>query len=297
MRHLPHLVYLQAFEAAARHRSFTKAAAELNCTQAAISQRVRALEQFLSRPLFERRSNGLELTPLGQAYLPGISEALDMAEAATQGLIGTRTNQTVTLSAPISFAAACVAPKLSAFQALHPDIEVRINSTIWTDPNVDLADLSVVVMDAAQISSAMVPLGSDQITLVCRTGEADGLAATDLSEWVNTSQLIHVQGKHQLWQRWATAKGIVLAPTVAAIKVDNASLALEIASRSGGLAVTYRRHCAAFITDGRLVAPVPPDEPVSLVHTLIANPQRRETATVRVFKDWLSGEFGSVTAK
>ena len=297
MRHLPHLVYLQAFEAAARHRSFTKAAAELNCTQAAISQRVRALEQFLSRPLFERRSNGLELTPLGQAYLPGISEALDMAEAATQGLIGTQTNQTVTLSAPISFAAACVAPKLSAFQALHPDIEVRINSTIWTDPNVDLADLSVVVMDAAQISSAMVPLGSDQITLVCRTGEADGLAATDLSEWVNMSQLIHVQGKHQLWQRWATAKGIVLAPTVAAIKVDNASLALEIASRSGGLAATYRRYCAAFITDGRLVAPVPPDEPVSLVHTLIANPQRRETATVRVFKDWLSGEFGNVTAK
>ena len=61
MRRLPHLTYLEAFEAAARHLSFTRAAEELNCTQAAISQRVRALEQFFSRPLFHRRSNGLEI--------------------------------------------------------------------------------------------------------------------------------------------------------------------------------------------------------------------------------------------
>jgi len=88
MRNLPHLIYLEAFEAAARHLSFTRAAEELNCTQGAISQRVRALEQFFTRLLFHRRSNGLELTEVGTAYLPGIAETLDRAEAATEGLLG-----------------------------------------------------------------------------------------------------------------------------------------------------------------------------------------------------------------
>lgn len=79
MRELPHLVCLQAFEAAARHLSFTRAAAELNCTQAAISQRVRALEQYFGRPLFHRHANGLDLSSAGKAYLPSVTQALDMS--------------------------------------------------------------------------------------------------------------------------------------------------------------------------------------------------------------------------
>lgn len=82
MRELPHLVYLQAFEAAARHLIFTRATAELNCTQAAIGQRVRGLKQYSGRPLFQRLPSGIELSSAGKAYLPGITQALDMAASA-----------------------------------------------------------------------------------------------------------------------------------------------------------------------------------------------------------------------
>ncbi|PZV34665.1 LysR family transcriptional regulator [Mesorhizobium kowhaii] len=165
MRNLPHLIYLEAFEAAARHLSFTRAAEELNCTQAAISQRVRALEQFFARPLFHRRSNGLELTEVGTAYLPGIAEALDRAEAATEGLLGAQAQTSVTVSAPLSFVTLWLAQHLVRFSAAHPQIEVRLNSTIWTDPNVELADLSILALDPLQPVSGAMQLGRERLIL------------------------------------------------------------------------------------------------------------------------------------
>lgn len=138
-RNLPPLSYLQAFEAAALCRSFTVAANELGCTQAAISQRVRGLEAYLARKLFDRRSNGLVLTEAGEAYLPGIAEALNIAAAATEGLKGRNVRRTVTISAPSSFLNLWLIPRLDRFLADNEEIELRLNSAIWTDPNAEIA--------------------------------------------------------------------------------------------------------------------------------------------------------------
>ncbi|WJS85904.1 LysR family transcriptional regulator [Paracoccus sp. TOH] len=292
MRALPHLTYLQAFDAAARHLSFSKAAEELNCTQSAISQRIRALEQYLGRPLFHRLRNGLELSEVGQAYRPGVAEALDVLEAATQGLVGARARRTVTVSAPISFASIWLSAEMHRFHALHPDIEVRVNSTIWTDPNVELADLSIAVVDEVQLRPELTPLRRERMVLVAPAGEPGPAQGQPLAEWINARRMIYVQGKHQLWERWADASGTVLAPRVAPVKVDNAATALEMVAGSGGISIVFGTHCDPYLAAGRLSAPAGAGLPTSLVHT-VALTRPSPSPSVRKFHAWLVAAFGA----
>jgi LysR family glycine cleavage system transcriptional activator len=293
MRNLPHLSYLEAFEAAARHLSFTRAADELKCTQAAISQRVRALEQFFARPLFHRRRNGLELTEVGTAYLPGISEALDRAEAATQGLMGARAQTSLTVSAPLSFVTLWLARHLGSFSAAHPQIEIRLNSTIWTDPNVELADLSILVLDPPQRMPGAVRLWQERLTLLSDPETAAKAGSKPDAGWFNAARLIHVQGRVQLLDQWARSKKIAIAPKLAPIKADNAAAALELAACSGGIAATLSTYAAAYLESGRLVAPFGLGDMLPIALHVIPNQQRRLSKSAALFVEWLSGAVSS----
>jgi len=291
MRNLPHLSYLEAFEAAARHLSFTRAAEELNCTQAAISQRVRALEHFFSRPLFHRRSNGLELTEVGAAYLPGIADALDRAATATEGLLGARAPTSVTVSAPVSFVLLWLAKNVDRFAADHPEVELRLNSTVWTDPNVELADLSIQVMESSRPVSGARRLGRERLMLVCdpETGATAGAAPN--ADWVNAGRLIYVQGKMQLLDRWAAQQGIALAPDRAPIKADNVAAALELISSAGGITAVMSTYAEGYLKSGRLVAPFGPGDVLSQALHVFPNRQGRMSRAASAFLDWISGEF------
>ncbi|RWR26931.1 LysR family transcriptional regulator [Sinirhodobacter populi] len=290
MRNLPHLTYLEAFEAAARHLSFTRAAEELNCTQAAISQRVRALEHFFARPLFHRRTNGLELTDAGSAYLPGISDALDRAQIATEGMLGARAQASVTLSAPLSFVLLRLAPNLHRFAAAHPQIEIRVNSTIWTDPNVELADLSVRVLDLSPPEPGAIRLGEERLMLLCDPDTARAAPAAPEADWLNAHRLIYVQGRMQFLDRWAQVHGLVIAPGIAPIKADNAATALEIAATSGGITAVMSSYAASYLASGRLVAPFGAGDLLPLALHLVPNPTRRMSRPVTLFAQWLSRE-------
>lgn len=130
---LPNLNLLRAFEAAARHRSFTTAAEELSLTPAAISQQVRALENNLGFLLFERLPRGVALTHMGAAYLPPIRQAFDDISASTAGLFGLKGESSVKIRAPISFSMLNLTPRLARFNQEYPDIEVRLGSSLWAD--------------------------------------------------------------------------------------------------------------------------------------------------------------------
>lgn len=291
MRSLPHLSYLEAFESAARHLSFTRAADELNCTQAAISQRVRALEQFFSRPLFHRRSNGLELTEVGIAYLPGITDALDRAELATEGLMGARATTSVTVSAPVSFVALWLVSNVKRFSENHPQIELRLNSTIWTDPNVELADLSVLALDTDRPLPGAVQLGQERLMLLCDPNTAAQAGERPNPEWVNAARLIYVQGKTQLLDRWARSYDIVLDPKLASIKADNAAAALEIAAHAGGITAAMSTYAAPYLASGRLVAPFGTGEVLPLALHVVPIHHRRISRSAALFLHWISNEL------
>src|SRR5262245_54234024 len=125
-RRLPPLNAVRAFEAAARHLSFTRAADELNVTQAAISHQVKALEERLGVRLFRRLNRALELTRAGESYLPRVSAALDALAEATDAIRTAEDGRQLTVSVLPSFAAKWLMPRLRSLWRSHPDLEVKI---------------------------------------------------------------------------------------------------------------------------------------------------------------------------
>src|ERR1700738_1848725 len=140
---LPSLNGLRAFEAAARHLSFTVAASELNVTQTAISHQIRRLEQELGIRLFVRRNRALALTPEARDYLPGVRTAFNDLRLATDRLLRRDNDHVLTVSTLASLAAKWLLPRLSAFQEAHPGIDVRITTSTglvdFQRDNVDAA--------------------------------------------------------------------------------------------------------------------------------------------------------------
>src|SRR5215471_3858561 len=140
---LPSLNGLRAFEAAARHMSFTQAAAELNVTQTAISHLIRRLEQEIGVKLFVRQNRGLALTAEGRDYLPGVRSAFQDLRLATERLLRKDDERVLTLSTLASLAAKWLLPRLASFQDKHSDVDVRITT------GTALADFRSGEIDAA----------------------------------------------------------------------------------------------------------------------------------------------------
>src|ERR1043165_9428372 len=127
-RTLPPLDLLRGFEAAARHLSFTRAAAELFLTQSAVSRQIQALEEFLGLPLFERRHKALALTDAGQSYYRTVTASLGELREATRRLRESRTGHVLTVTTTVSFASTWLVPRLARFRKEHPRTDVRITA-------------------------------------------------------------------------------------------------------------------------------------------------------------------------
>jgi LysR family glycine cleavage system transcriptional activator len=141
---LPNLAWLRSFEAAARTSSFAAAATELRLTSGAVSYQIRALEAHLGVALFERLPRGVKLTAMGVAYLPPVRKAFEELADSTVGLFGGSERLQVTLHAPVSLGALWLAPRLPAFSAAHPSIDIRLASVIWDNAVPDDAtDLEI----------------------------------------------------------------------------------------------------------------------------------------------------------
>ena len=148
MRRLPPLTALRAFEAAARHGNFVKAAAELGVTPGAISQHIKALEAQLGLALFQRQARGVRLTEVGRAYLPGVAEGFDRLARATlqvhDGAAGRNLAGRLSVTMLPSFAAGWLVRRLPGFRARHPEIDLVIRSERQTvDLHRDDADLAI----------------------------------------------------------------------------------------------------------------------------------------------------------
>ena len=128
-RALPPLDLLRGFEAAARHLSFTRAAAELFLTQSAVSRQIQALEEFVGVALFERRHKALALTEAGESYQRTVASALDAVREATRKLRQARHNRVLTVTTTVSFAALWLVQRLARFRKEHPGVDVRITAT------------------------------------------------------------------------------------------------------------------------------------------------------------------------
>ncbi|MGV8952355.1 MAG: LysR substrate-binding domain-containing protein [Cypionkella sp.] len=285
---LPPLTWLRAFEAAARSLSFTHAGAELNLTQAAISKHVKALEAHLRQPLFIRHARSLELTTSGEAYLPSVQDALDRLAAGTREVFGPRRTGVLTLRCAVAFAVNWLAPRLPAFLDAHPEVSLRVISTVWNGPfDNDAFDLDIQYGRGNWAGFRSHRLTQETITPVC---------AKDLGvmcpEDLRAHRLLHVLGYQDGWGLWLKAAGAVGVDAGHGLQLDNSLTALELARLGGGVALGRSSLIARDLSEGRLVAPFDLALPSAEGFHLLEPSLGKGHAKAALFVDWITAEAG-----
>src|SRR5258708_3344592 len=206
---LPSLNGLRAFEAAARHLSFTQAASELNVTQTAISHQIRRLEEELGTRLFIRQNRALELTPEARDYLPGVRAAFNDLRLATDRLLRKEDGHVLTVSTLASLAAKWLPPRLSAFHEAHPGIDARITtSTTLVDFQRDNVDAAIRYGRGQWAGLRADWLMASEVFPVCSPALLKGPKPLKCPEDLRDHVLLHTSNANSDdWRLWLTAAG------------------------------------------------------------------------------------------
>lgn len=286
---LPPLAWLRAFEAAARHQSFTLAAVELNLTQAAVSHQVRSLEKHLGVILFERLPRSLRLTEKGAAYLPPLRNSFDELAAATAGLFGPVGKRTLSVRGPVSFIALWLAPRLADFRARWPEISLRISTIVWAPTQLDeTADVDIRFGDGNWSGYRSSQILSHRVVPLCVPSMVEGDTDAERLQWVmGRNLLIHDTGYEDLWKKLAQQAGLKFTPA-AGINIDTTISALELAAAGIGPAIVLESLAQSYVASGRLVKFV--DMALDIVeghYVVQPEGQKRLKPEATLFRDWL----------
>ena len=294
--HLPPLSALRAFEAAARLKSFSKAADELNVTPAAISHQIHALEDDLGVSLFHRLNRSVELTASARLLLPGLSEAFAGIQAAVRRLRAHNDTGTLTVTASPSIAAKWLVLRLHRFQEQYPDIDVRISTS---DAVVDLSkgdfDLAIRYGSGRYAGLDVELLLKNEVFPACSPRLLDDgpplRAPSDLLQHA----LIHDQAVDRdplapTWAMWLKAAGVYGAPAHPGLTFSLGSMAVDAAIAGHGVALAYSTIAAADIAAGRLVRLFSLALPDLFAYYIVTAPGALERPKIRAFRAWLREE-------
>lgn len=283
---LPPLVWLRAFEAAAQHLSFTDAAIELNLTQAAVSKHVKSLELHLHHPLFIRRTRSLQLTKMGEAYLPKVRDAFERLAIGTREVFGAGSPKDLTLRCGVSFAVNWLAPRLPAFLDRYPGKAIRIISSVWNDPfDQDAHDLDIQYGTKDWPGLRSHRLSWETITPLCAPSLASRLRDPDD---LQAQRLLHVLGYQEGWGTWLQAAGARLVNPGQGLQFDTSLTAFEVAAQGGGVALGRLSLAHQERASGRLVAPFDLEVPISEAFYLLEPIGRDMHKDASLFVDWIT---------
>ena len=287
---LPSLNGLRAFEAAARHLSFTRAAAELNVTQTAISHQIRRLEEQLGRRLFVRRSRALALTREAEGYLPAIRTAFDDLRRATERLQRPDRDGQLTVSTTASLAAKWLVTRVASFQEAHPGIEVRITtSTHLVDFQREEVDVAVRYGRGHWPGLRTQWLMAEDIFPVCSPALMKGANPLRRPEDLAQHTLLHSTVAREDWRLWLTAAGLPVSLAARrGLSFDLGFMALQAAIDGLGVALGRTRLVDADIAAGRLVVPFDVVLPTDAGYYIVAPEETADAAKIVLFRDWLT---------
>ena len=287
---LPSLNGLRAFEAAARHLSFTLAASELNVTQTAISHQIRRLEEELGIRLFIRQNRALALTPEARDYLPGVRAAFNDLRLATDRLLRKDDDKVLTVSTLASLAAKWLLPRLTDFQEQHPGIDVRITtSTSLVDFQRDNVDAAIRYGRGQWPGLRADWLMADELFPVCSPSLLRGDKPLRQPEDLRGYPLLHTSNANSDdWRLWLTAAGL---PSDIArqpgITFDMIFMTIQAAIDGIGVAMGRTSYVQDDIAKGRLVVPFKIALPADAGFYLVAPEGRREAPKLAAFRQWL----------
>lgn len=287
---LPSLNGLRAFEAAARHLSFTRAAAELNVTQTAVSHQIRRLEGQLGKRLFVRGSRALRLTHDAQDYLPAVRTAFDDLRRATARLQRPDREGLLTVSTTASLAAKWLVTRVARFQDAHPGIEVRITtSTHLVDFQREEVDMAVRYGLGNWPGLRTQWLMAEDIFPVCSPALMTGANPLRRPEDLARHVLLHTTVSREDWQLWLTAAGLPVSIALRrGLSFDESFMALQAAMDGLGVALGRARLVDADIASGRLVVPFDVVLPADAGYYIVAPEETADAPKIVLFRDWLT---------
>lgn len=289
MTQLPHVTWLRAFEAAARHSSFSAAADELALTPAAVSQQIRLLEQHLRVQLFHRLPRGVELTDLGQAYAQQIRKSFRDMQSATDGLFTIPRRKTLRVRASISYAALVLAPRLIAFRAQNRDIDIQLSTAVWSDRMDDASiDLDIRYGTGDWPEAQIWPLGSERASVVCHPDFAASFEGGPTIEALASSDVVLVTGSEKDWDRLSERFNLDLPAPTQQFKADSSLIALQMLASGQGSAIIMHRFAQRYLDQGLLISPFPYELPMDNGFYLIARADSKRSAEIQRFSAWLT---------
>lgn len=294
-RRLPSLNALKAFEAAARHESFTDAAEELFVTHAAVSRHIRDLEEWLGTQLFLRTGRGVELTDAGRRYGGQLTPLFDAIAEATRDAAAVGDVRQLKVSVEPSIASRWLVPRLGRFNDLHPDIELSIDpDTRLVDFRAGEADVGIRFGPGNWQDVEAQKLTDCVIFPVCAPGlitDAPGLKPSGLGDY----NLLH-ESRKQWWADWLAAAGVTGIEDWRGTIFQN-HLAIEAAEAGQGFALSDQILCTDSLVDGWLVRPFDFDMKDPWTYWIVRAKGSKETAPARAFREWLTGEMADTNRK
>jgi len=289
-RKLPSTAALLAFEAAARHGSFARAADELALTEGAISRQIGRLEAFLSVTLFERVGNRVRLLPNGERYAKQVSELLDRLDRDSQYLMGQPGDgANLDIATSPTFAMRWLIPRLLRFQQLHPTICVHLAERM--EPFVLAGsgfDAAIHFEHPAWTGMHTHRLSSEVLIPVCHPNLLpEGVTPPAL----DTLPRLHRRQNPEAWQHYAQEVGLPLSNPMIGARFDLHAMLIEAALAGLGVALVPRLYVENELAQGRLVAPWPQASSIAKTFCLVLpEPLHLSQAPIRAFAQWLLDE-------
>jgi LysR family transcriptional regulator, glycine cleavage system transcriptional activator len=287
LRRLPSLNALKAFEAAARHESFTKAADELSVTQGAVSHQVKALEVELGLKLFNRERQRLVITDAGRGYLEVVRDAFDRLAVGTERLRQVQKSGALTVTTSPNFAAKWLVHRLGRFVEAHPDIDLRVGAS---HRHVDFArediDMAIRHGDGEWPGLSVTRLCVEEIFPVCSPKLMRGRSATRAPADLARHTLLHVNDRRD-WGKWLA--GMAAASDRGPI-FNQASMAIDAAVDGQGIALARSALAAWDMRAGRLVRPFLLAQKASYAYWIVCPKSTADLPKISTFRDWLLAE-------
>jgi LysR family glycine cleavage system transcriptional activator len=287
---------LRAFEAAARHLSFKKAADELAVTPAAVSQQIRSLEDYLGIQLFRRTSRALILTERAQDSLEALHQGFDLIEDACGMLQSPIDDNILKVSVSPSFAAKWLIPRLERYYEDHADVVVKISaSNELTDFSKEDTDLAIRYGPGHYPGLYVEELMREEVFPVCSPKLITGENAVKMPQDMALLTLIHDDSSlddesNPTWPMWLKAAGVKVGDGQRALHFNQTALAIEAAIAGRGVALAKRTLAETDLKQGRLVRPFSESHPVDFAYYMVCPDQKKNLIKVTSFMDWLRYE-------
>ena len=290
---LPPLTALRAFDAAARHMSFAKAAEELHVTPAALSFQIKSLEEHLGTQVFRRLNRAVELTDAGKALAPGVADGFQTLLAAWRAAERVQDNQTLTVTAGPAFTAKWMAPRLFDFAQAHPEIELRFAASLkMLDLARDGIDVAIRFGFGNEEDHYVLPLAEEW---VCPVMTPEMAARYPTLESLLDAPLVFDDSISFLnppadWSTWFKIMGLEHTSTHGP-RFSQADHAIDAALAGVGVVLGRRSLVVKDLDDGRLVAPFPTALKTGVRFRFLCAKGAETRPHIAAFRDWIVAEI------